>query len=156
MCVKPQSQVICVVAMQLLWYLLKHDKVSDPFQSVLTSYDLFQVVPLFTSDGVTESFGMQNYYQSTSYGFCYKGGSTVQHVYFITSGTTLIYYEIGQVLLQSEEAFLYYKAEQLVRHSRGNMTIWSKYHKVTQFLQRSVAHKTDKTGKGNRIWQPTP
>ena len=44
-----------------------------------------------------------------------------------------MHYKVGQVLLQSSEAFLYYKARQVVSQSRvlqsrAGIAIWGKYN----------------------------
>ena len=48
--------------------------VSGTFQLRLACYDLFRVVPFFTSNDVIECFDLEIYYESASYGFYYKGG----------------------------------------------------------------------------------
>ena len=47
--------------------------ISGTFQALLACYDLFRVAPFFKSNGITECFDLQIYYESTSCRFYYKG-----------------------------------------------------------------------------------
>lgn len=45
-------------------------------------------------------------------------------------GAGLIYYKVGQVLLQICTAFPYYKERQVVLQSRAGITKWGNYYKI--------------------------
>ena len=67
---------------------------SGTFQTFPACYGLFPVVPLFTSDEVTEYFDLQFYYKSTSKKECkslYKAGK-----FFWITERGNFYYKVGQ------------------------------------------------------------
>ena len=79
-------------------FRLLFEVVSGSFQPVLACYGFFRVVPLFKSDDITKIFGLQIYYKSTSCRFYYK--------VLLQSWVALVYYKVGQLLLQSGASFL--------------------------------------------------
>ena len=75
--------------------------VSGTFQAILAFYGLFQVVPLLTSDGVTECFDVQIYFKSAS---------------------RRSYYKVYQPFLQSETSLMY-----VLQSKASVITKWESY-----------------------------
>ena len=124
---------------------------SGTFQPFAACYGLFRVVPLVTTDEVTDCFDLEIYYKSTSCIFYYKVGQAL-----LKSGTALMYCKVGEVLFQSGVAILHYQSGQVVLQSRAGITKWVYfYNKVVHVLQigaiiksRTVQMTNERNGEG--------
>lgn len=93
---------------------------SGSVQSVLASYGFFRVEPFFKSDDFTECFDSQIYNKST---LCQS---------FLQNGSALMYYKVGQILLQSGKPFC-------ITDRASGITKCYRYCKVELFLSQSGA-----------------
>lgn len=95
----------------------------------------------FTRDDVTDCLDLQINFKSTSYKFYSIVGQAL-----LDSGAALMYYKEGQVLQQSVAAFRYYKIEQVLLQRRESITKWDNfYDKVRQLLKSKIVQQINKS-----------
>ena len=122
--------------------------VSGSLQPFLGCYALFQVAPLFTTNGVTECFDLQSYYKSISCRFYYTVRWTSINV--LQSRASVIT-KWGRFFCITKSGKWYYKVGQFLLKSGAVITKWGKfYYKVGQYRRQMR-----ETGEGYIFWQKT-